>query len=57
MEHVVLLAERLAAAELLIEAAQRRALVPGDEGGGAKPATAVGPVLVERDAHQRLEAG
>ncbi len=57
VEDVVLLADGAPAPELLIEPAERRALIAGDEGGGMEVATAVGTVLVERDAHERLQPG
>jgi hypothetical protein len=42
--------------DLLVQAAQRRALVAGDEGRRAQAAAAVGAHLVEEDADQRLGA-
>jgi hypothetical protein len=56
-EHDVVLAEqRLVALQREIEAAQRRAAVARDQGGGAEAAAAIGAVLVERQSHQRLDA-
>jgi hypothetical protein len=45
------------ALQRLVQPAQGRAAVAGDEGGGAKAATAIRAVLIERQAHQRLDAG
>jgi hypothetical protein len=42
--------------DLLVEPAERRALVARDERGGPEPAPAVGAHLVEQDAHERLDA-
>ena len=44
------------ALERLVEPAERRAAIAGDEGRGAQAAPRVGAVLVERQAHQRLDA-
>ena len=44
-------------AELLVEAAERRALVAGDHRAGHEAAAAVGAVLVEREPDEALEAG
>ena len=50
--------EQLAVArELLVEAAERGALVAGDHRPGGQAAAAVGAVLVEHQAHERLDAG
>ncbi len=57
MTDVVLVAERAVARQLLVEAAERRALVAGDEGAGVQAAAAIGAVLVEQQAHERLDAG
>src|SRR4029450_4400667 len=38
------------------EPAERRAAVAGDERGSVEPAALVGPVLIEGQAHQRLDA-
>ena len=57
MAHVVLGADLGAALELLVEAAERRALVAGDERAGLQAARAVGAVLVEQHAHEGLDAG
>jgi hypothetical protein len=40
----------------LVEAAERRALVAGDEGRGVEAGADVGAVLVEQHAHERLDA-
>ncbi len=56
MAHVVLLHELPVPGELLVEPAERRALVAGDHRAGVKPAAAVGAVLVERQAHEALHA-
>ena len=54
----MMLGEELAVAlERLVEAAERRAAIAGDEGGGAKAATTVRAVLIEGKPHQRLDAG
>ena len=53
----MVLAELAVALELLVEAAERRALVARDHRAGVKPAGAVGAMLVEREAHDRLDAG
>ncbi len=56
VDEVVL--EQLAVArQLLVEAAQRGALVAGDHRPGGQPATAVGAVLLEHEAYERLHAG
>src|SRR5262249_46080567 len=39
------------------EAAERRAAVPGDQGRGVEPAPPVGPVLVEGQPDEGLDAG
>jgi hypothetical protein len=43
------------APQLLVEAAERRALVAGDERRRVEPARDVGAALVEQHAHQRLD--
>src|SRR5262249_26908301 len=56
-EHdVVLVEQRGIAFEREIEPAERRAAVAGDERGGVEPAALVGPMLIEGQAHQRLDA-
>ena len=56
-EHDVVLAEQSGVAlEGEVETAQRRAAIARDERGGVESATLVGPVLIERQAHQRLDA-
>src|SRR5687768_11523595 len=45
------------AAEFLVEAAERRALVAGDHRPGHQAATEVGTVLVERKPDQALDPG
>ena len=55
--HVVLGAELALALELLVETAERRALVAGHEGARVQSEAAVGPVLVERQPDQGLDAG
>ncbi len=57
MAHVVLIEELRVAPELLIEAAQRRALVAGDHRAGGEPAPAIGAVLIEHEPHEALDAG
>ena len=49
-------AEVAEAHDLLVEPAERRALVAGDEGGGVQAGADVGAVLVEQDADERLDA-
>ena len=39
-----------------VETAERRAAIARDERGGVESPTLVGPVLIERQAHQRLDA-
>ena len=56
-DHVVLLEELRLPLERLIEASQGRAAIARDEGRGVEPPPAVGPVLVERQPDQRLDAG
>ena len=56
-EHDVVLAEELPLPlEGLVEPAQRRAAIAGDERGRAQPLPAVGEMLVDRQAHQGLDA-
>ena len=54
---VVALDELAVAGELLVEAAERRALVARDHRPGHEAAAKVGAVLVEREADEALEAG
>ena len=54
---VVLGQERGIPLEVEIEAAQRRARIPGDDGSRAKPPPPVGAMLVHRQPHQGLDAG
>ena len=54
---VVALDQLAVAGELLVEAAERRALVAGDHRAGHEPAAEVGAVLVERKPDEALEAG
>ncbi len=56
MTHVVLGAELGAALELLIEAAERRALIAGDERARLEAAVAIGAVLVEQQPDQALHS-
>jgi hypothetical protein len=54
----VVLGEELAVAlERQVEPAEGRAAIAGDEGGGAQAATAIGAMLLEGEADQRLDAG
>src|SRR2546422_2669308 len=39
-----------------IETTERGAPIPGDERGGIEPSAFIGSVLIERQAHQRLDA-
>ena len=55
--HVVVAQQPQVALDGHVERAQRRALVAGDEGGGAQAPGPVGPVLVEREPDQGLYAG
>ena len=55
-DHVVGFQELVLALERLVETTQRRPTVPRDEGGSAEPATLVGPVLVEGQADEGLNA-
>jgi hypothetical protein len=58
LEDDLQLARELALAlQFLVQAAERRAGVAGDERRRVEPAAPVGPVLVEGDAHDRLRAG
>ncbi len=57
VEDVVVRADPAVALKLLVQAAERRALVAGDHRAGVQAAAAVGAVLVERQAHERLDAG
>src|SRR3954463_2717658 len=43
--------------ELLVEAAERRAAIAGDQPGGVQPRAAVALALHQAKAHQRLKAG
>ena len=54
--HVVLLDELAVAGELLVEAAERRALVAGDHRAGVQAAAGIRAVLVERKADEPLKA-
>src|SRR5690606_32072482 len=57
-EHdVVALQELLRRPELLVDAAQRRAAVAGDEAGGVEAGGLVAPALHHRQPRQRLGAG
>jgi hypothetical protein len=56
MTDVVLGAELGAALELLIEAAERRALIAGDERARQEAAFAIGSVLVEEQPDQALHS-
>jgi hypothetical protein len=56
-DDVMLGEKRAVALERLVEAAQRRPAIAGDEGGGAQAAPPVRPVLVEGETHERLDAG
>jgi hypothetical protein len=55
--HVVSLDELAVAGELLVEATERRALVAGDHRAGQEAAAEIGPVLVEREPYETLNAG
>jgi hypothetical protein len=50
------LAELAVALELLVQAAERRALVAREEVGDVQPGAGVGPVLVGGQAYERLDA-
>src|ERR1022692_2537041 len=52
----VLVEQALHAREGEIVAAQRRAFVPGDEGGGVETGAAVAAHLIHGQTHQRLDA-
>jgi hypothetical protein len=54
--HVVLAQQGGIALERLIETTQWRAPVAGNQGGGVQAPTAVSPMLIERQPHQRLDA-
>ena len=54
---VVLLDEALGLPQRLVEAAQRRAAIAGDEAGGVEAGGEVALALHHRQAHQRLRAG
>ncbi len=49
--------EFLRALELLVEAAERRAAIAGDQARGIQPRTAVALALHKAQAHERLKAG
>src|SRR6185503_8539846 len=53
----VLLEQRSVARQLLVEPAQRGALVAGDHRPGGEPTAADGAVLLEHQAYERLNAG
>ena len=55
--HVMRVQELPLALERLVEAAEGRAAVAGDEGSGAQSAALVGTMLIEGQPHQRLDAG
>ena len=55
--HVVGVEQGPVALDGEVDGAQRRALVAGDEGGGAQAPGRVGPMLVEGQAHHRLDPG
>jgi hypothetical protein len=57
VEDVVVRADLPDALELLVEPAERRALIARDHRSGVKPAPAVGAMLVQREPDQRLHAG
>ncbi len=57
MAHVVLVEQLAVALQLLVEPAERRALVARDHRAGVEAAGAVGAVLVENEAHEPLHAG
>lgn len=57
MDDVVLIEESPAALQLEVEAGQGRARIARDERGRAQARPAVGPVLVEGQADEGLEAG
>ena len=57
MAHVVLRAQLGAALKLLVEPAERRALVARHERAGVQAAVAVGAMLVEHQPHEPLDAG
>ena len=55
--HVVGVEQGPVALDGEVDGAQRRALVPGDEGGGAQAPGRVGSVLIDGQAHYRLDPG
>ena len=55
--HVVFVEEVRVARQLLVEAAQRRALITGDHRAGGQAAGPIGPVLVEHEAYEALDPG
>ncbi len=56
MSHVMVVEQLAVALQLLVEPAQRRALVARDHGAGVEAAAAIGAVLVERQPHQALHS-
>jgi hypothetical protein len=54
---VMLVEERPASPQLLVEPAERRAAVAGDVAGGVQPGGEIALALHHRQAHQRLGAG
>jgi hypothetical protein len=56
-DDVVLAQQRRIALEREIESAERGAAIARDQCRGVEPAAAVGPVLIERQPDQRLDAG
>src|SRR5262252_10890386 len=56
-DDVMRLEQGALALQSLVEAAQGRATVARDEGGGTEPASLISAVLVERQTDQSLDAG
>ena len=56
-DDVALLEELARPPQRLVEPAERRAAIAGDEAGGVQPGRAVALALQHRQAHQRLDAG
>jgi len=54
--NVVILQHTAGQPHLLIKLAQRGALIPGDVGTDSQPGLLVAPVLVDGNAHHRLDS-
>jgi len=57
MNDAVLPQQLLGAGELGVEAAERRAAIAGNKGGGIQSTALVGAMLVQRQPYERLDAG